>query len=153
VSVPQSEMLDELARRAAEEPAAPGATSGDYIPAAEVPPGLDLEVDTLELVADTLELLLGMAAPNWLDESTPEEIRLTRDKIEKLSKVYLALLVKYLPGWIEKYPLEMMAIIQTVLVVKPLIKAGVPMRLPEPEKKSPTPEEKKNATDAAPAPQ
>lgn len=144
-------MLDELARRAAEEPApdAP-ALEGQHIPADEIPPGFDFQVDPLEITADTLELLLEIVAPNWLADSTPEKIRLTRDKIEKLSKVYLGLLMKYLPGWIEKYPLEMMALVQTLLMIKPLVKERVPMRIPAPQPDKKPAEKEPDAAPAAP---
>jgi hypothetical protein len=146
MSVPQSEMLEELARRAGEEGGAPP-LEGEHIPHAEADPA-GFDFDPLELTSDTLELLLQMAAPNWLAESTPEEIRITRAKIEKLGKVYFATLVHYLPMLFEKYPLIMACAVQSAVVVMPLVKSGVPPRIQK--KPAPAAEEKKNATDAAP---
>ncbi len=142
MSVPESEMLDELRRRAAEESAAPP-LEGEHISADESAAPSNFEIE--DLTADTLELFLGMVAPNWVAASTSENIRITRAKIEKLSQTYYALLAKHLPGLLEKYPLEVGAVVQTAMVVMPLVKAGVQPRA-QPEKK---PEDKKPDAPAA----
>lgn len=136
MSASESDMLDELRRRAAAE-AAEAATdarpvSGEYIPAGEGA-GLGADFDLERLTADTLELLLSMAAPNWLSVELPEDVRITRPKIESLGRVYFALAVKYLPALFERWPLEMAALAQTVVIVMPLARAGVPMRKPRPK--------------------
>jgi hypothetical protein len=92
-----------------------------------------IDIDPLELVADTLEMLGVTVAPYWFDPSLPEEIRITRAKVEKLSKGYLALGMKYIPGLIEKFPLEFSVILQTVMVIRPILRAGVPLRKPKPK--------------------
>lgn len=90
-------------------------------------------IDPLELVADTLEMLGVSVAPYWFDPSLPEEIRITRAKFEKLSKGYLALGVKYFPGLIERFPLEFSVVLQTAMVLRPILRAGVPLRKPKPK--------------------
>lgn len=119
----------------AEGKAGDGATGASGAPGGEtfegMGDGFTFEVDLQALVADTLELLGETFAPYWFDRELPEDIRITRPKVEKLSHGYLMLAMKYLPGFIEKYPLEFMVLVQTAAVVRPILKAGVPLRKPK----------------------
>lgn len=120
----QREALEELERAAGGAPA----LEGDVLRPGEGPsPGdYEPEFDLDELAADTLELALEAFAPNWLSDELPEKVRITRPKIEKLSKGYVALAVHYLPGFLAKYPLVAAVVIQTGVTILPIIKNRVP---------------------------
>ena len=122
----------ELLRGAAEQAgAAPGEGEGVD----------ECDIDPVELVADTLGFVGAWLAPYWFDPSLPDHVRITREKTEKLAKGYVMLGVKYLPGLVDRFPLEFSVLLQTAMVVAPLLKAGVPLRRP-------TAKQEKKTTDA-----
>lgn len=114
-----------------EAPGAAGGSSGAD-PGAE-----EFVVDPVDMVADTLEFVGAWLAPYWFDAELPEHVRITREKTEKVAKGYVLLGAKYLPGLMDRFPLEFSVLLQTAMVVAPLLKAGVPRHKPKPKAEKP----------------
>lgn len=129
----ESEMLEELARRAADESPA---LEGEHISASDTHAQQDelLKNATArlnEIITMTVQACFLRYAPYWLSEDLPEELRIKKPQLELLGQSYVAVIAEYLPWLLENFPAIAGAVLCTALVVGPNIAAGIPRFKPE----------------------
>ena len=125
----------ELAARAAAELPPETTDEAPAQPAPMLPPET-----ARPMVANVWRAVLIRLAPNWLSADIAPEHRITPESIDATADASMAVINRYLPDILEKYPeLFMLGACVGAMCLPPLA-AGVPRFKPEP-KNAPAPEE------------
>lgn len=138
MSAPESEMLDELRRRAQAEGAE--AVEGEYIPKGEGEPDSSATeaamLDKLRrMMTGTLRVAFARYAPYWISEDAPEDVRIKPVDIELLGESYIEVLNEYLPWLLAQFPALVGALLTTGMVIGSPMAAGLPRFKPQPPEK------------------